>query len=168
VADKRVDALVRAFRMIDDPAARLLIGGDYARVAGGSTIDLIRFEAGNDDRIRILGPLSGRKIDDFYASIDVFGLPSVVESFGIAQVEAIMAGIPSVTTDLPGGRFPVVETGLGVLVTPGSDIALYEALRKAAEIPEDVRDKAADAARARFGTPVFLDSYQRLLASHGV
>lgn len=169
VADKGIDALVRAFRMIDDPDARLLIAGDYSNVAGGSTIDLVRAEAAGDDRVRILGPLTGSRIDDFYASIDVFGLPSVVESFGIAQAEAIMTGVPSVTVNLPGGRVPVTETGLGVLVEPGADTAaLHSALCTAAKIPAERRQQAASKARDQFSTQRFLDAYEALLIRHGI
>jgi glycosyltransferase involved in cell wall biosynthesis len=169
VADKGIDSLVRAFRMIEDPDARLLIAGDYADVAGGSTIDLVRREAAGDDRVRILGPLTGSDIDDFYASIDVFGLPSVVESFGQAQAEAIMTGVPSVTVNLPGGRIPVTETGLGVLVEPGASTAeLHRALCAAAQIPAERRQRAAGTARDLFGIPRFLDAYQDLLVKYGV
>jgi glycosyltransferase involved in cell wall biosynthesis len=169
VPDKGIDALVRAFRRIDDPQARLLIAGDYTDVAGGSTIDLVRAEAAGDDRVRILGPLTGSNINDFYASIDVFGLPSVVESFGQAQAEAIMTGVPSVTVNLPGGRIPVTETGLGVLIEPGADTTdLYEALRTAAQISPERRQEAARKARELFGVPRFLDAYQDLLLRYGI
>ena len=53
-------------------------------------------EIAGDRRIRVLGELRGAEIDDFYASIDVFALPSVAESFGIVQVEAMMCGVPSI------------------------------------------------------------------------
>ena len=169
VADKGVDALVRAFGMIDDPDARLLIAGDYDDVAGGSTIDLVRAAAAGDDRVRILGPLTGSDLDDFYASIDVFGLPSVVESFGQAQAEAIMCGVPSVTVDLPGGRLPVTETGLGVLIERGAtDAQLHQALLTAAEIPAEQRRQAAAEALRLFGTDRFLDAYEELLGEHGL
>jgi glycosyltransferase involved in cell wall biosynthesis len=169
VADKRVDALVRAFRMVDDPDARLLIAGDYSDVAGGSTIDLVRSAAAGDDRVRILGPLTGPDINDFYASIDVFGLPSLVESFGQAQAEAIMCGVPSVTVDLPGGRVPVTETGLGVLIDRGAgDAELYRSLLAAAEIPAERRRQAGDRALHLFGIDRFLDAYEQLIGEHGL
>lgn len=42
VPDKGLDYLVAAFAEIPDPEARLLLGGDYLTVAGGSVIDRIR------------------------------------------------------------------------------------------------------------------------------
>lgn len=104
--EKGLEYLVRSFRRIDDPDARLLLAGDYENVAGGSSVESVRAAIGDDRRVRLLGLLSGREISDFYASIDVFTLPSIAESFGIAQAEAMMTGVPSLTTDIPGGRFP--------------------------------------------------------------
>ncbi len=64
--DKGLEYLVAAFAGITDPTAR------------------------RDPRIRILGLLRDRQINDFYASIDAFALPSVAESFGIALREALL------------------------------------------------------------------------------
>jgi glycosyltransferase involved in cell wall biosynthesis len=162
VPDKGLTYLLAAFARIDDPDARLLIGGDYTTVAGGSVIAEVRAAADRDSRIRVLGLLGGREIHDFYASSDVFALPSVAESFGIAQAEAMMCGIPSVTTDLPGGRYPVQATGHGLIVPPRDPVALHRALREVAGWGP--RRRAAGAARARelFGTEGCLDRYAAL------
>jgi glycosyltransferase involved in cell wall biosynthesis len=58
-AEKGVDHLIEAFRMIPDPGARLLIAGDYLKVAGGSSIDRVREMAAGDSRIHFLGLLTG-------------------------------------------------------------------------------------------------------------
>jgi glycosyltransferase involved in cell wall biosynthesis len=63
-------------------------------VAGGSNVGRIRALIGDDHRVEVLGEMHGRQLDDFYASIDVFALPSVAESFGIVQAKAMMAGVP--------------------------------------------------------------------------
>jgi glycosyltransferase involved in cell wall biosynthesis len=130
VAEKGIDHLVAAFRRIDDPAARLLIAGDYTRVAGGSVISLVRAAAGDDSRIRLLGFLADDRLADFFASIDVFALPSInsLETFGVAQVEAMMAGVPVLASDLPGVRQPVLRTGFGRLVPPGDVAGLQRAM----------------------------------------
>jgi len=162
VEDKGITHLVRAFRRIDDPLARLLIGGNYLTVAGGSNLDEVRAEIAGDGRIRLLGELRGDEIADFYASIDVFTLPSVAESFGIVQAEAMMCGIPSVTTDLPGGRYPVLATKFGTLVPPRDPEALRAAILRLASIPRDLREEKAAEARRLFSVTTSVDAYEDL------
>ncbi|SFK24541.1 glycosyltransferase family 4 protein [Streptomyces pini] len=158
--DKGIEYLIRAFRAIDDPRARLLIAGDYATVAGGSNIAQLRREAGDDQRIRFTGLLRGDAVRDFYASIDVFALPSISESFGIVQVEAMMAGIPPVSTELPGSRYPIEATGFGRLVPPRDPGALRAALLEMAELPAEDRGAGREAATKLFGGEAFLDAHE--------
>jgi glycosyltransferase involved in cell wall biosynthesis len=158
--DKGIEYLIRAFRDIDDPRARLLIAGDYATVAGGSNIAQLRREAGDDERIRFTGLLRGDAVRDFYASIDVFALPSISESFGIVQVEAMMAGIPPVSTELPGSRYPVAATGFGRLVPPRDPEALRAAILEMAELPAEDRESGREAATKLFGGDAFLDAHE--------
>lgn len=167
VPDKGLEYLVSAFAGIPDPSARLLLGGDYLTVAGGSVIDQIRRSAAADPRIQILGLLRGKEINDFYASVDVFALPSVAESFGIAQAEAMMCGVPSVTTDLPGGRYPVVATGMGALVPPRDPTALREAILDVLGWDATTREHGAKTARELFGVEGCLDRYAAVLGSAG-
>ncbi|MFJ8581758.1 glycosyltransferase family 4 protein [Micromonospora sp. NPDC093277] len=162
VEDKGIPYLVRAFRRIADPDARLLIGGNYQTVMGGDNLADIRAEIGADSRIEVLGELHGQEIDDFYASIDVFALPSVAESFGIAQAEAMMCGVPSVTTDLPGGRYPVLATQFGALVPPRDPAALHRAILELAARPAGWRDVKAREARKLFAAERSLDAYEEL------
>lgn len=158
--DKGIEYLIRAFRAIDAPRARLLIAGDYATVAGGSNIAQLRREAGDDQRIRFTGLLRGDAVRDFYASIDVFALPSISESFGIVQVEAMMAGIPPVSTELPGSRYPIEATGFGRLVPPRDPEALRAAILEMAELPAEDRESGRGAATKLFGGEAFLDAHE--------
>jgi len=162
VEDKGIPYLVRAFRRIADPDARLLIGGNYATVVGGDNLADIRAEIGADSRVHVLGELRGQEIDDFYASIDVFALPSVAESFGIVQAEAMMCGVPSVTTNLPGGRYPVVATQFGAVVPPRDPEALHGAILELAAAPADWREAKAREARKLFAAERSLDEHEEL------
>ncbi|MEV7232030.1 glycosyltransferase family 4 protein [Polymorphospora sp. NPDC051019] len=162
VEDKGIVYLVRAFRQIVDPDARLLIGGNYKTVMGGDNLGDIRAEIGADSRIEVLGELRGQEIDDFYASIDVFALPSMAESFGIAQAEAMMCGVPSVTSDLPGGRYPVVATQFGTLIPPRDPEALRRAILDLAAIPADWREVKAREARKLFAAERSLDAHEEV------
>jgi glycosyltransferase involved in cell wall biosynthesis len=162
VEDKGIPYLVRAFRDHAAPQDRLLIGGDYTEVRGGSAIKAVRAAIGRDSRVTILGLLRGRQLADFYSSIDVFALPSVAESFGIAQAEAMMAGVPCVTSDLPGGRYPVLATGFGRISRPRDPDSIWAAAEELRDLPSEYRAARADEARSRFGVAACLDAYQEL------
>lgn len=159
VEEKGVEHLVDGFLALNDPDARLLIGGDYENVAGGSIVQRIRARAAGDPRIELLGFLPDARLADFYASLDVFVLPSVnsLEAFGIVQVEAMMAGVPVVASDRPGVRTPVRRTGFGAVVPAADPAAIARALPGAAAIA----DRAAGAARATaaYGVEATVDAY---------
>jgi glycosyltransferase involved in cell wall biosynthesis len=66
----------------------------------------------------------------FYPNLDVVVVPSLnsTETFGLVQVEAMMRGTPSIASDLPGVRQPVLQTGMGEVVPVGDSQALAEAI----------------------------------------
>jgi glycosyltransferase involved in cell wall biosynthesis len=165
VEEKGLQYLVRGFQALGDPDSRLLIAGEFAEVAGGSVIDEVRRVIADDDRITLLGFLPEEQLADFYASLDVFALPSVnsFEAFGIVQVEAMTAGVPVLASDLPGVRVPVQETGFGVIVPPRDVPGIAAGLKTIAAGVGDRRDAAEDA-RRRYGTATVVDAYADLLA----
>lgn len=167
VEEKGIEYLVDGFRAVEDPDARLLIAGDYSKVAGGSVVDRVRERIGSDPRIRLLGFLSEAQLSDFYASLDVFALPSInsFEAFGIVQVEAMKLGIAALASDLPGVRVPVERTGFGRIVARKDPTAITDALRAlSAERPDSVAGAAA--ANAEYGVEQSTDAYEALF--HGL
>ena len=147
VEEKGLEHLVAGFRELG-PEARLIIGGDFAKVAGGSVVDRVTAAIDGDPRIRMLGFVPDEAVADFYASLDVFALTSInsLEAFGIVQAEALMLGIPSLASDLPGVRVPVRRTGFGTVVAPRDAAAITAGLR---HLDGATLDRAAGAARAQ-------------------
>lgn len=164
VREKGLEYLVRGFRALPDPDARLLIGGDFTHVAGGSVIDQVRVAIGDDPRVRLMGFVPEDRIGDFYASLDVFTLPSVnaFEAFGIVQAVAMLAGVPVISSDIPGVRQPVTQTGFGTVVPPADAPAITRALQA---LQADPPDRVAGTARAHqaFSVSAVLDGYEVLL-----
>lgn len=168
VEEKGIEYLVDGFSALDDPDARLLLAGDFAKIAGGSVIERVRERIGDDDRIRVLGFLDDDELADFYASLDAFALVSVnsFEAFGIVQVEAMMAGVPALSSDMPGVRMPVRETGFGAIVPPRDSHAVTAALRGWRDLSPDVADGAARATEL-YENSRSIDRYVELIARHG-
>jgi glycosyltransferase-like protein len=78
-------------------------------VAGGETLfDYRDYRARVFDRAAelgvvpvVLGPVDHAALPALVAAADVFAFPSVKEGFGLAAMEALAAGVPVVTRDLP-------------------------------------------------------------------
>ncbi len=126
VEEKGIDILIKAFEILQarNVDAELLIGGDYKNVAGGSVYPAL-IEYINEHQIKnikFLGKVPEEKLGEFYSSLDVFVLPSInsLEAFGLVQVEAMMCGVPVVSTDLYGVRTIVQKTGMGLVSQKGN------------------------------------------------
>jgi glycosyltransferase involved in cell wall biosynthesis len=90
-------------------------------------------------------------VGSFLTGLDVFCLPSRAEGLPLALLEALMAGLPAVTTTV--GAIPEAVGTAAVLVPPGDPDALAAALRRLARDPAGRRRlgaRAAAVARDRF------------------
>jgi glycosyltransferase involved in cell wall biosynthesis len=79
---------------------------------------------------RFLDVLDPEKMATFYPNIDLLVLPSLnsTEAFGLVQIEAMMNGKPTVASDLPGVRQPVLQHKMGKIIPTGDSKALAEAV----------------------------------------
>lgn len=85
--------------------------------------------------VRSLGPITDTEKRDFFASIDVFALPSRSDSFGLVLLEAWANGVPNVAYRA-GGIADVIRHNVdGLLVPCGQIDALANALQ---HLREDV------------------------------
>ncbi len=133
-AEKGVEVLLEALPRVLEvyPNARVLFAGQYQNVLGEEAYArrlaplLERYR----DRWTFLGVLSPKEMAAFYPNLDVIVVPSLnsTESFGLVQVEAMLCGTPSIASDLPGVRQPVLQTGMGEIVPVGDSRALAEAI----------------------------------------
>jgi glycosyltransferase involved in cell wall biosynthesis len=90
-------------------------------------------ELGISSRVRFLGQRSD--INALLNAADIFCQPNQTpDSFGIAFVEALWAGVPVVTTSM-GGAIEIIDDSCGLLLPPGNITLLAEALRRLIESP---------------------------------
>jgi glycosyltransferase involved in cell wall biosynthesis len=103
------------------------------------------------ERVLFAGRVSDADLPAFYQACDVFVLPSTArtEAFGVVQIEAMAAGRPVVSTNLPTGVPWVNKDGIsGLVVTPGDRAALGDALRRLLD-DGALRQRLGEGARRR-------------------
>jgi L-malate glycosyltransferase len=95
---KRIPDVINIFKEVNDkiPSRLMLVGDGPERPAAE---DLCR-ELNLCDHIRFVG--KQEQMEDILAIADLFLLPSEYESFGLAALEAMAAGVPVVTTNAGG------------------------------------------------------------------
>jgi phosphatidyl-myo-inositol alpha-mannosyltransferase len=82
-------------------------------------------------RVVMLGQIQHERLPAYHAGADVFVAPALgQESFGIALVEAMAAGVPVVASDIAGYRDVVSSEVDGLLVPPGDSGRLADAVAR--------------------------------------
>jgi glycosyltransferase involved in cell wall biosynthesis len=167
--EKGVGTLLQAVAMLKEQGCCVPV-----RFAGGGNIAHWQQRAhdlGIADRVSFAGWLDGDAKLAFYRHARVFCMPSHYESFGIATLEAMYAGLPVVGSRL-GGFLDLVEEGAtGYLVEPSDIPALATRLRGLWEQPALAGKLGAAGlvrARERFGRQAIVsrlvDCYREVAA----
>ncbi|UCH64093.1 MAG: glycosyltransferase [Fidelibacterota bacterium] len=125
--EKRIDLLLKAFsRLVQaGKSARLKIVGDGPLRKSLERLAR-RLNVGN--RIDFLGYLTREQVTGELHQSDCLVLPSDVETFGMALVEAMAAGLPVIATSC-GGPQDIVTEETGLLVPVNDEIALCQAMQ---------------------------------------
>jgi len=116
-------------------------------------------------RVEMRGAVPNEQVPSYLASCEVFVSPAVgQESFGIALVEAMAAGLPVVATDIAGYREVVSDGVEGLLVPPRDPEALAAGLVRVLTEPE-LAQRLGGAGRERariFDWPIVVDRLEEL------
>jgi glycosyltransferase involved in cell wall biosynthesis len=126
-AKKRLDLLVDAFAEVAAVEARahLVVAGPDDGV--GDAVAAQVAAHGLQDRVSLLGMLTGAPKSALLQQSRLFALPSEDESFGVAVAEAMCAGTAVVVTDGVAIHHEIAASGAG-LVVPSVVDRLAEAL----------------------------------------
>jgi glycosyltransferase involved in cell wall biosynthesis len=107
------------------------------------------------NRIKFLG--LRHDVPDILAASDAFVFPTFFEGMANAVLEAMAAGLPVITTDIPENRAIITDGVDGFLVKKGDPQVIQDELKKA--IDDDVlREKVGRQARARIAKHFELSS----------
>ncbi len=147
---KGQDVLVRALARLREARWSCVCAGSLTRApVYAREVQQQAWAAGLADRITFVGECEPDALNALYDSSSVFVLPSHYEGFGIALTEALSRGLPVISTT--GGAIPyTVPADAGVLVPPGDDEALAEALGEL--LPDARRGGSRNNALARRAT----------------
>jgi glycosyltransferase involved in cell wall biosynthesis len=131
VEEKRPDLLIKSLEIVNQkyPNARIVFAGEYNIPYERTWSRHQALVEEHKDQLIFLGLLEDmQEMANFYAACDVVALTSDTECFALAQVEAMLCGAPVVMTNIPGGRVPVMNTGMGKMAKQGDHFSIGEAL----------------------------------------
>jgi glycosyltransferase involved in cell wall biosynthesis len=139
---KGVQHFVKAAAIVrrERPEARFLIVGDGPERAG---LEALTREVGLGRVLEFAGRVDSSQLPAVYAASDVFAFHTYHEGLGIVLLEAIASGRPVVTT-VAGGTTDIIREGEnGLLVPPGDDRALADAVVRLLGNESEARTLAA-------------------------
>lgn len=160
-AKKRPLALVELMERVRalvprDTRVRLRIAGDGPK---RSSLERAVRRKGLEDSIEVLGPRTREEIRDLLSESDVFVLPALRESFGIAALEARCAGLPVVAMAASGVTDVIAHRREGLLAESDAELAAH-----AARLIQDTELRQSIACHNRTVRPSF--DWSDVLAAH--
>lgn len=114
---------------------------------------------------KFVGSLTPQQMATYYPNLDLHVLPSLnsTEAFGLVQIEAMINGVPSLASNLPGVRQPVKLHEMGKIIPIGDSNALAEAALDILGHPQDFRKDPAPILE-RYRPDTIAAEYENLFA----
>lgn len=124
---KGVDGLLRAMKLLRAryPDATLAVAGDGPEL---ENLKKLSQELGSDGYVHFLGRVSRAETWHLRKSAEVYALNSTYEGLPHTVLTSFAAQIPTVATDIPGTNEAVYHERTGLLIPPGDDRALADAI----------------------------------------
>lgn len=144
----------------------LLLVGEDTEGEPGTKARCEQYILENDlqDRVKILGFIDG--LEEFFANLDLFVMPSYQETFGLVLVEAMASGSLCLSTRA-GGPIDILDGGaLGPLVQPRSASALAEGIEAVIKNPslwEKSRSESRKKALSTYNEKSLIENLKNLL-----
>lgn len=155
---KRVVDVVKVFAQVtrEVPAQLILIGDGPDR----SAAEWLAHDLKINDRVHFLGKQD--RVNELLPLADLMIMPSALESFGLAALEAMACKVPAIATRV-GGVPELIEDGITGLLFPVGDVDAMAAgaiaLLKDRNRLDDMRDAARKDAQKRFCASLVIPKY---------
>ena len=157
---KRIPDVIKIFKEINDkiPSKLMLVGDGPERPAAE---DMCR-ELNICDDVKFVGKQD--QIEDILAVADLFLLPSEYESFGLAALEAMAAGVPIVTSNAGGLAEINIDGVTGYLSDVGDVKTMSQHALKILSDPEVLKQfkKRAAAHAKKYDISIIIPEYEKL------
>ena len=170
-SEKGVEVLLDAMPAILEkyPNAQVLFAGQFEDVMGEHAyaerlMPRIREYQANGNW-KFLGILDPQEMAAFYPNLDVITVPSLnaTEAFGLVQIEAMLNGVPSVPSALPGVRQPVLMHGMGCVSEIGDSASLAGAILEVLNEVDKFKGDPSEIAR-QYDPDTIAAEYEKLFA----
>jgi phosphatidylinositol alpha-1,6-mannosyltransferase len=138
IARKGIDRLIAAIRLLDRPDVSLEVIGDGPQ---RGALEALAAELGVAGQVHFAGRVSDSVRDQAFAQAWCFAMPSRneggdVEGFGIAYLEAAMAGLPAIGGRGNGADDAIVHGETGLLVDGTDERAIADAIATLIDNPQ--------------------------------
>jgi len=144
---KNVIRLLEAFERTYDPDWKLVLAGAPGGY-GSSEITERLNSSRYRNKIELTGYVSREELEKLYLRASIFAFPSLDEGFGIPVLEAMMHGIPVLTSNRPA--LAELAADAAILVDPLDAEAMAEQLKQLMQnsrLREQLREKGIAQAR---------------------
>ncbi len=165
---KGQDLLIKAVGLLRDQGKRvncLLVGqapDDHPEYR--ESLELLVNSLNLEDRVKFLGNRSD--VPQLLASSDAFVLPSRLEGFGLVVIEAMMAGIPVIASNVDGPAEILCGGQYGYLAKPEDPAHLAACIQKCLEEnTSDLVNRAREYAISTFSISAAVEHLTRLYHS---
>ena len=157
---KRIDAVIGALALLNDPEVELTIVGEGTAEPGTArSLQALPRRLGVSGQVRFLGGVGQERLAEEYEKHHLFVLPSQYEGFGMVYLEAMSHGLPVVATTA-GGAEAIVAPGVnGFLTKPGSSAGVAQIVQELKRNPEHLRRLALGAAKSARTHPTWEESF---------
>lgn len=160
---KGLEYLIKAMEAVrkSRPGAVLYIMG---RGTSAPELKALATATGLNDAVRFVEtPVPNYEMPPIYSSADIYVQPSVIEPYGIAVLEAMACGKPTVCTRIGGMMDTVDDHTTGLLVKPADPMALSDAIVEISGDPVTMGRRARERAVEKFDWAVIAGQYKALI-----
>ena len=134
VEKKGIDTLIKALSLLIKQGQKIELSIAGAGPLTDELASLVQQTGLTPTEVKFLGAIPHTQVADFIESLDVFILPCKQDGNGdmdgipVVLMEAMLSGVPVISTEISGIPELVINKETGLLVQPGNEHVLAEAM----------------------------------------